>query len=197
MNTLELAACIIQHRKRFTFTPPAPLGDGEHQLILYAESTVGTTSADTTTFTVQANVIQFLTLPAETWKTSWPLQGAIFNETGGFDTTVISAQIIRSDSTWIIPVDEGIINTLIYLLEGDNKFVIKAVVGSQTETSDTLNITRKVNHIPSAQIDITQNGNSLTLSGANSTDPDGQPLTYLWKEDSSNPQSLGINGADQ
>ena len=180
--------------KKISFTPPAPLGDGEHQLILNAESTVGTSSADTTTFTVQANVIQFLTLPAETWKTSWPLQGAIFNETGGFDTTVTSAQIIRSDSTWIVPVDEGIINTLIYLLEGDNKFVIKAVVGSQTETSDTLNIIRKVNHIPIAQIDITQNGNSLTLSGANSTDPDGQTLTYLWKEDPSNLQSLGING---
>jgi glycosidase len=180
--------------KKISFTPPAPLGDGEHQLIIYAESTVGTSSADTTTFTVQANVIQFLTLPAETWKTSWPLQGAIFNETGGFDTTVTSAQIIRSDSTWIVPVDEGIINTLIYLLEGDNKFVIKAEIGGQTETSDTLNIIRKVNHIPKAQIDITQNGNTLTLSGANSTDPDGQPLTYLWKEDSSNPQSLGING---
>ncbi len=67
--------------KKISFTPPAPLGDGEHQLILYAESTVGTSSADTTTFTVQANVIQFLTLPAETWKTSWPLQGAIFNQT--------------------------------------------------------------------------------------------------------------------
>ena len=56
---------------------------------------------------MQANVIQFLTLPAETWKTSWPLQGAIFNETGGFDTTVTSAQIIRSDSTWKVPVNEG------------------------------------------------------------------------------------------
>ena len=35
--------------KQFSFTLPDPLGDGEHQLILYAESTVGTSSADTTT----------------------------------------------------------------------------------------------------------------------------------------------------
>ena len=34
----------------------------------------------------------------------------------------------------------------------------------------------------------------FTLSGANSTDPDGQQLTYLWKEDSNNPEVLGING---
>lgn len=180
--------------KKISFTPPNPLGDGQHQLILYAESTIGTSSADTTTFTVQANVIQFLTLPAETWKTSWPLQGAIFNQNGGFDTTVTSAQIVRFDSTWNVSVTQGKLSTTIFLLEGDNKFVIKAVIGSQTETSDTLNIIRNVNHIPMAQIDITQNGNSLTLSGANSTDPDGQTLTYLWKEDASNPQTLGING---
>jgi len=180
--------------KKISFTPANPLGDGQHQLILYAESSLGTSSADTTTFTVQANVIQFLTLPAETWKTSWPLQGAIFNQSGGFDTTVTSAQIVRFDSTWNVSVTQGKLSTTIFLLEGENKFVIKAVIGSQTETSDTLNIIRKVNHIPKAQIDISQNGNSLTLSGANSNDPDGQTLTYLWKEDSSNPQSLGING---
>lgn len=183
-----------QTSKKLSFTVPDPLGDGEHQLILYAESSVGTSSADTTTFTVQANVIQFLSLPAETWKNSWPLQGAIFNETGGFDTTVTSAQIIRFDSTWVVSVNDGKVDTSISLIEGDNKFVLSAEVGGQTESSDTLNIINKVSHIPYAQIDITQNGNSLTLSGANSTDPDGQILTYLWKEDPSNPQLLGING---
>ncbi len=194
MNTPDIGTSYNATSKKLSFTSPVPLGDGEHQLILYAESTVGTSSADTTTFTVQANIIQFFTLPSETWKTSWPLQGAIFNQSGGFDTTVTSAQIVRFDSTWNVSVTQGKLNKTIYLLEGDNKFVIKAVIGSQTETSDTLNIIRKVNHIPNAKIDITQNGNSLTLSGANSTDPDGQTLTYLWKEDSTNPQLLGING---
>ncbi|MCW8804066.1 MAG: alpha-amylase family glycosyl hydrolase [Ignavibacteriaceae bacterium] len=180
--------------KKLSFAPPDPLGDGEHELILYAESSIGTSSADTTTFTVQANVIQFLTLPAETWKNSWRLQGAVFNETGGFDTTVTSAQIIRFDSTWVVQVTDGRVDTSISLIEGNNKFVLSAEVGGQTESSDTLNIISKVNHIPYAQIEITQNGNSLTISGANSTDPDGQVLTYLWKEDSTNPQLLGING---
>ncbi len=90
--------------KELSFTLPDPLGDGQHQLILYAESSVGTSSADTTMFTVQADVVQFLTLPAETWKNSWRIQGAVFNENGGFDTTVTSAQIIRFDSTWIVSV---------------------------------------------------------------------------------------------
>ena len=180
--------------QKLSFTPPDPLGDGDHQLIIYAESSAGTSNADTTTFTVQANVIQFLTLASETWKTSWRLQGAIFDETGGFDTTVTSAQIIRFDSSWVVQVNNGKVDTTISLYEGDNKFVLKTEVGGQTETSDTLNIIHDVNHIPFAQIDITQNGNTLTLSGANSIDPDGQALTFLWEEDEDNPQSLGING---
>ena len=125
---------------KFSFTIPNPLGDGQHQLIIYAESTIGTSSADTTTFLVQANVIQFLTLQSETWKNNWRIQAAIFNENGGFDTTVTSAQIVRSDSTWDVSVSQGILDTTLFLLEGENKFVMKAVVGSQTETSDTLNI---------------------------------------------------------
>ncbi|MCW8823610.1 MAG: hypothetical protein OQK63_05965, partial [Ignavibacteriaceae bacterium] len=180
--------------KKLSFTLPDPLGDGEHQLILFAESTIGTSGADTTMFTVQANVIQFLTLPSETLKESWRLQGAVFNETGGFDTTVTSAEIIRFDSTWVVQVNEGKVDTSISLLEGDNSFVLQAEVGGQTVTSDTLNIISDVNHIPYAQIEITQIGNSLTLSGANSSDPDGQALTFLWKEDEGNPQSLGLNG---
>jgi len=180
--------------KEFSFSLPDPLGDGQHELILYAESSIGTTSADTTTFTVQANMVQLLTLPVETWKNSWRIQGAVFNESGGFDTTVTSAQIIRFDSTWTVSLDNGKLDTTLFLLEGENEFVMKAVVGSQTETSDTLNIIYNINHIPDAQIEITQIGNSLTLSGANSSDPDGQVLTYLWKEDSDNPQSLGIGG---
>jgi len=191
---INLGSSYDEGTNKLRFIPPDPLGDGEHELILSAESTIGTFSADTTTFMVQANVIQFLTLPSETWKTTWHLQGAIFNETGGFDTTVTEAQIIRSDSTWNIQVVGGKIDTSLHLVEGDNYFILQAEVGGNTETSDSINIVHKINHIPYAQIDVTQNGSSLTLSGANSTDPDGQQLTYLWSEDPDNPEILGING---
>jgi len=191
---LNLGSSYDQSEKKLSFIPPDPLGDGDHELILTVESSIGTFSADTTTFTVQANVIQFLTLPSQTWKNKWRLQGAIFNESGGFDTTVTSAQIIRVDTTWTVQVLQGKIDTSLHLLEGDNYFKIQAEVSSQTETSDSLNIIHKVNHIPYAQIDITQNGTILTLSGAYSTDPDGQQLVYFWKEDPVNPEVLGITG---
>ena len=180
--------------KKLSFTPPNPLADGEHTLILSARSTNGSLSADTTTFTTQAGALQFFTLNSETWKNTWRLQGAIFNSSGGYDSTVTTAQIIRFDSTWSVRVLGGKIDTTISLLEGDNYFTLKAMVGGQTVTSDSINIFRKINHIPYAKIDITQNGSSLTLSGVNSTDPDGQQLTYTWSEDPNNPEVLGING---
>ncbi len=179
---------------QFSFIPPDPLGDGDQEMILSVQSTAGTFSADTTTFTVQANVIQYLTLPSQTWKNKWRLQGAIFNDSGGFDSTVTTAQIIRSDSTWNVQVIYGRVDTSLHLLEGENYFQLQAEVGGETEISDSLLIIHNINHIPYAQIDITQMGSTLTLSGANSTDPDGQQLTYLWKEDPANPVVLGITG---
>ncbi len=180
--------------KQLSFIPTSPLGDGEHEIILYAESTLGTSHADTSTFTVMADAIQFLTLNSETWKPIWRLQGAIFNDLGGFDTTVTSAQIIRYDSTWNVQVVDGKVDTSIHLIEGNNYFILQADVSGQTETSDSINIIHNVNHSPYAQIDITQIGNTLTLSGSNSTDPDGEQLTYLWNEDLDNPEILGISG---
>jgi hypothetical protein len=183
-----------QSEKKLSFTTPDPLANGLHELILSVQSSVGTFSADTTNFIIQSGAVQFLTLSSETWKDSWRLQGAIFNEDGGYDTTVTSADIIRFDSTWTVQVSGGIVDTSLYLLEGDNYFTLQAEVRGNTEVSDSINIVQKVNHIPSAQIDITQNGTTLTFSGANSTDPNGQQLTYLWGEDPGNPAVLGING---
>lgn len=181
--------------KKLSFTVPNPLGDGDHELILYAESTTGTSSADTTTFNVQADAIQFLTMPSETWKNAWRIQGAVFNDSGGYDTTVTSANIVRYDSTWIVDVDDGRIDTSIFLIEGENNLTMNAVVGGQTEYSDTLKILRKVNHIPWAQIDIPQTSDPVLVSARNSFDPDGQILNYLWKEDPDNPEVLGIDGS--
>ncbi|MBT8387869.1 MAG: hypothetical protein KJO12_10695, partial [Ignavibacteria bacterium] len=108
---LNLGSNYDPSTKKLSFIPPDPLGDGDHELILSVGSSVGTSSSDTTTFTVQANVIQFLTLPSQTWKNNWRLQGAIFNNSGGFDSTVATAQIIRSDSAWNVQVIYGKVDT--------------------------------------------------------------------------------------
>jgi len=180
--------------QKLVFTPPEPLGNGEHQLILTTQSSSDETFSDTTTFNIQADLVQLLTLNSETWKNSWRLQGAIFDGTGGFDSTITSAQIIRLDSNWTINVVNGIIDTTFTLVEGDNIFTLHAEINGQNEVSDSVNIIRKISHIPDAQVNISQNENTLIFSGVNSTDPEDQPLTYLWKEDPKNPNTIGING---
>lgn len=180
--------------KQLAFTFPNPLGDGVHELILTVQSSAGTQNSDTTTFTIQADVAQILSLPAETWKSSWRIQGAFFDATGGYDSTVTAAQILRIDSTWTVSATNGKVDTVLSLLEGDNYFRLRGDVGGQLQTSDSVNFIRKVNHSPSARIDITPNGSMIDLSAANSSDPDGQQLTFLWDEDPGNPEALGISG---
>ncbi len=181
--------------KKFTFIPPVPLGDGEHQLILSAGSSTGSSNSDTTNFEIQSGVIQFLTLNAETWKSSWRLQGAIFADGGGLDSSITEVQINRFDSSWTVSSPNGRVDTTISLFEGDNYFSLSAQIEGQIEYSDSIKIIRKVNHNPYAQIDITQNGTSIVLSAAGSTDPDDQQLTYLWAEDPANPEVLGMGSS--
>jgi glycosidase len=179
---------------KLTFTTPVPLGDGTHKLVLFVNSNTGAQNSDSTNFTIQANIAQVLTHPAGTWKDAWRIQGAFFNPSGGFDTTVTQAQLIRSDSIYNVTVDDGIVDTTISLLEGDNIIRIQADISGQLQVSDSIIINRKLNHTPTAIIEISQSGSSIDLIGSNSVEPDSQELTFLWKEDISNPEVLGIQG---
>ncbi len=179
---------------RLSFTAPVPLGDGAHSLKLTARSSTGSQNSDSTTFTVRADLVQILTLPAQTHKTAWRIQGAVFDVNGGFNQAVQTAELLRSDSVWTVRVTNGKVDTTVSLLEGLNQFRLRAVIDNQLQTSQPLSITRIVNHAPYAVVKISDLGGSLKISGAASTDPDGQYLTFRWQERSSNPQSLGIAG---
>jgi glycosidase len=93
-----------------------------------------------------------------------------------------------------VQVGDGLLDTTLFLLEGDNYFKVQAEVGGGTATSDSINIKRKVDLIPTAVAEISQAGGTISFNGANSTDPEDQQLTYLWKEDPGNPEVLGIDG---
>ena len=54
----NLGSSYDEETKRLSFVPPIPLGDGQHDLVLSAQSTLGTSNSDSTTFTVQANVME-------------------------------------------------------------------------------------------------------------------------------------------
>ena len=181
-------------KKLISFILTNLLSNGEHKLKIFAMSSTGSVNSDLTTFTVQGGLVQLLTMPAETWKTSWRLKGAIFDSSGEIDTTISIAQINRGDSSWTVQVNNGLVDTTLYLHEGDNFFTLQVDINGLPEISDSLNIFRKVNKTPTAKISISQLGETLTLSGSESVDPDSQQLSYVWTEDPSNPEVLGITG---
>lgn len=180
--------------KKLSFTPNVPLGDGTHKMWLSVHSSAGSATVDSTTFTVQADIAQILTLPAQTWKSQWRIQGAFFKPNGGFDSTVTEAQLLRQDTSWTVAVSDGRVDTTVGIHPGDNYFQLQAVVGGQLQVSDSVVISQKVNHRPTAEITITSGGNTVELSAVNSSDPDGDTLSFLWNEDPDNPAVLGING---
>lgn len=177
-----------------TFIPPQPLSDGEHKLKLTAMSSQGSTVIDSTTFVIQGGLVQILSFPAETWKSSWRIQGAVYKENGEINTTIDTAYFGRGDSTWMVSVNEGFVDTTLYLLQGANEFILEVGINGVMEPSEPINVNRLVELSPRANIKITQMGENIILSASESNSPTNQQLTYLWSEDQNNPEALGIIG---
>ncbi|MCF7921222.1 MAG: T9SS type A sorting domain-containing protein [Candidatus Marinimicrobia bacterium] len=180
---------------RFSFIVSDALGDGEHPLSLSASSLNGASHTETTSFSVQADIVQFFTLPAQTWKESWRLRGAIYASDGGFNEDIDSALLSRDNESWTVSVVNGIIDTSIQLVNDINNFQLQVTIDGNTENSAILPILKKVKHEPIAQININFAGSVLAISSVGSFDPDGSQLNLLWGEDPRNPQELGLAGS--
>lgn len=181
--------------KKFTFIPTTPLTNGSHQLILLARTLAGTVNSDTTRFTVQADAVQMMTQPAETWKANWPIRGEVLQANGTPDSTLGSATILRGAAAFPMTLRNGKFDTTMALFEGDNLFSVQARVGGVLQTSGLVQIKRKINHSPNAVIVFDTAATQIRLRASRSTDPDGQALTFSWQEEATNPQTLGVNGA--
>lgn len=181
--------------KKLSFIVPDALADGTYDLHLSAANSAGLEYADSTSFTVSANMVQFYTLPAETWKSEWPLRGAVFNAEGELNTDITSAQIVTGAATYDVSVNGGLVDTALTLEAGTNEFTLQAEVDGNTEQSTILSITKLVEQAPYAQADIFSNGSDLFIQAGNSTDPQDQVLSYLWSEYPGNPEDLLIDGS--
>lgn len=180
---------------RFSFSVPDPLDDGEHTLTIMAFSTNGNFHDETTSFMVQADLVQFITLSAETWKDSWRIQGAIYDIDGGLNEEIDSVVLTRNWDFWTVSVAGGIIDTTLDLVNGENVFQIQAQINGDTESSENMTVLKKVEHQPVAKVTIVDAGSILILSSDGSQDPDGGSISYLWGDDPRNPESLGIQGS--
>ena len=169
--------------KQIVFTPPQPLTNGDHTLILRAG-----TNADTVRFTTRAGYLQVTTIGGfTTMNTLRTLRGIVQ------DTTVTSVAIVRNGTdTTRGTVSGGNWAVTDTLTEGLNVFVAVADSSGKGVVSDPVSFTLFVSHAPVARASAALSGNSVTLSAAGTTDPDGQTLTdFTWLDDPQQP--LGIN----
>jgi len=168
---------------QLVFTPPEPLANGDHTLILRAGA-----NADTVRFTTRTGYLQVTTRGGFT--TVNPLRtvrGVIQ------DTAVTSVSLVRNGlDTTLGAVSGGKWAVTDTLTEGPNVFVAVADSAGKRVVSDPVSFTLYVSHAPVARASAALSGNTVTLSAAGSSDPDGQTITdFTWLDDPQLP--LGIN----
>ncbi len=178
------------------FVPPVPLSNGFRKVKLTVRNNSGNEVSDSVTFTVQAGEIQILNRGGYvTRKAGIILSGAVQ------DTSIHRVTIVQNvNDTTSISAEGGSFSFTATYVEGLNTFIALATdAAGDTLKSDPFTMTYYVNHSPNAAISFATSGNSITISGENSSDPDsGQTgkLTYLWSVDPSNPSSIaGVQGA--
>ncbi len=169
--------------KQFQFQVPAPLANGTHKAVLTAGP-----AADSVTFTVQAGFVQITTRGG--FSTRWSqrtILGAV--EGGSIDSVKlvrngidsIAAPIVNKTYTVLVPLVEGM-NTL--------RAVVRDSLGG-LQVSDPITITRIVDHAPIASARaLFADATTISLTAANSSDPDSQTITYEWRDDPRTPLVL-------
>ncbi|HTY11117.1 MAG TPA: alpha-amylase family glycosyl hydrolase [Bacteroidota bacterium] len=187
-----------QSTKLVSFKPASPLENGPHKIKLSVQPWGGAPVTDSATFTVVAGPIQILNQSGYTTvKDSISLYGSVE------DVGILSAEIVRNGTdTQAVAIAAGKFTKTEGLTPGVNTFkaFTKDSTGA-TITSSQYIITRYVNPSPTAVISIVPGEGAVTLSSANSTDPDTAEtasLTSVWSIDPANPEVVsGVDGSTQ
>ena len=168
--------------QRFQFQVPYQLSNGSHEAYL----SVGSNS-DSVSFTI-IGPLQILTLGGfSTRYATRTLIGLVQ------DTSIHRVKIVSgAGDTVITTATGGNFSAVVALKEGVNTF--RALVDSPSVIrSDSMTVTRIVDHRPNALAQIAAGPSStIILSATSSTDPDNRGLTYEWMDDPRSP--LGLTG---
>ena len=172
----------------FTYTPPEALADGLHRFRLVVSAGMQTRT-DSVTFEVRARPVQIETPSYTTRKTSYVTAGLVFKpDRSGPDSSVTTATLTVDGVSRTIPVVNGLFADTTTIVEGENTISVSTETGS-----DSVLVTRIVNHSPIARARAFPSGASVLLTGAVSTDPDTQQIaSYIWQDDPLAP--LGLDG---
>lgn len=170
--------------KKMSFQSPGFLINGTHKIWL----TIGTV-VDSATFTVAAKPVQIETPSFVTHKNVYITAGFFSRLDGlGIDSSITSATISIGGSARVISVSNGSFTDSTMLNEGNNWIVVSTINGS-----DSVLVTRIVNHTPWAAVTASVSGSDILLDASATTDPDTQIVTnFQWLDDPSAP--LGLTG---
>ena len=171
----------------FTYQPSQTMPDGNHVFSIAAVAG-GQSRVDSVKFEVRARTVQIQTPSFSTHKSVYVTAGFILNADGSGPDTVSSVTLTVNGVGKTIVVSGGNFSDSTSLAEGLN--VIKVITSN---SSDSVAVTRIVNHTPFARTSALLLGSVIQLSGLGSTDPDTQTIaSYKWLDDPATP--LGLNG---
>ncbi len=169
----------------FSFVPTTGLSDGAHVFRISATSSDGATRSDSVQFEIRARLIQLETPNFTTRKSEFTVGGFIA------DATVSSVQLsVNGGAPITVTVAQNGFERSVPLQNGRNVIRISATQGGIT-TSDSVVITKFVPVAPVAVASVAVSGSTITLSAAQSSDPQDQTLTFTWRDVAGAP--LGLN----
>ena len=171
------------------FTLP-PLADGEHSVVVVGTETGSHASSDSTSFTVQAAPLQWLTRSnPHVYTEQMRIDGRLA------DTSVTDVIVVR-DGTDTTTADRNgdMFSITATLLEGDNVFRAYGMKDTVTVSTQDLVLYRIVDHTPRPVMQLGVSGGTINLNAVASTDPDGDPMDFHWvSEDNLNPEALNVD----
>jgi len=175
--------------QQLVFTPPSPLPNGEHTVILRAGAT-----SDTVRFATSAGYVRITT--RGNFTTVNPVRTIRGNVQD--TTTAIPVLVVRNGTdTTRAQSTGGRWTATDTLSEGDNQF--RALVDSAgvRVSSDPITVTYRGSRAPRGEVTAALNGGSVMLSASASADPQGLPIaSYQWLDDPATPLGLaGKNGS--
>lgn len=169
---------------RVTFTPPVPLPNGDHTVILRAGA-----SADTVRFATAAGYVQITTRGGFATVNRFARIRGLVQDTGS-----VALRLVRNGTDTTSGVAAGgrwaITDTL---TAGANEFRAVTDSAGTPRVSDPITVTYAVRRAPLAAVQASGGGAGVLLDATGSQDPQGLPIAqYQWVDDPAVP--LGLTG---
>jgi len=177
----------------FKFTPSKSLTSGQHTLRLYAESSTGSQSEDSTVFTIfteEDAFIVFLTRSnPRQLRSSISIDGTTADP--NLPVTLIYSGV---DSFEIMSDANGFFSKQVDLIEGENNFQAFAKDSADTtRETEILTLHYFVDHAPRPTINSSTDQKVVFLS-SKGNDPDDDVVSFLWtSDDDINPEPINVS----